>query len=230
MFNFEKLTENMKNITLSAQGIAKTYNNSMVEVGHILLAAAEFDEDNTKKLLNLLNIGSSVFKEDAKKIINTYPQIQGNVGQLYFSQNLLKTFDGTEDEAKQLKDKFITFEHFLLSMEKNPYDTIIQKLLAKYGLTRVKILNAMKTLRGNKKVEDKNSDEDYNVLDKYTDDFTAYAEQGKLDPVIGRDEEIRRIIQILNRRSKNNPVLIGEPGVGKTAIVEGLAQRIIRGD
>ncbi len=230
MFNFEKLTENMKNITLAAQGIAKTYNNSIVEVAHILLAAAEFDEDNTKKLLSLLNIGSSVFREDVKKIINTLPQIQGNVGQLYFSQNVLKTFDGTEDEARALKDKFVTLEHFLLSMEKNPYDTIIQKLIAKYGLTRVKILNAMKTLRGNNKVENKNSDEDYNVLDKYTDDFTAYAAKGKLDPVIGRDEEIRRIIQILNRRSKNNPVLIGEPGVGKTAIVEGLAQRIIRGD
>ena len=226
MFDFEKLTDTSKKVVILSQQIAIENSNQGVEPLHILLGIAQSDEELCAELRKNLNINSNLFIEDVKNLINELPKISG-ANNPYFTNDSIRMFEGASEEAKTLKDKFITIEHIMLSIcELN----LIPKITNKFSITKDKILNSMKKIRGDKKVENQNSDQDYNIMEKFSTDLTALAQQGKLDPVIGRDEEVRRIIQVLNRRTKNNPVLIGEAGVGKTAIVEGLAQRIIRGD
>lgn len=163
--------------------------------------------------------------------IKNYPTVSGpsSSQQIYLSQKTNELLDLAEAEADELKDEFISIEHILLAMTKLE-NSAIQKLLNDFGVNSNSVFKAMKKVRGNKKVDNKDAEEMYKALEKYSTDLTEMARKGKLDPVIGRDEEVRRIIQVLNRRTKNNPCLIGEPGVGKTAIIEGLAQRIVRGD
>ena len=230
MFDFEKLTQNMQNIVIEAQNLAKGGRNTLVETAHIVAAAAKSSDEVSQNFLKELKLGSGLFKEDIARLLDALPKVEGAIGQLYFSQNCLKTLDVAFEQARALKDRFVTVEHFFLGVLESPQEAEINRLFAKFGVTNQAVLVAMKKLRGNKKVDTKNADEDFNVLEKYSTDLTARAREGRLDPVIGRDEEVRRVIQVINRRSKNNPVLIGEAGVGKTAIVEGLAQRIIRGD
>lgn len=229
MFDFEKLTENTKKIIINAKNLADENKNSMIDNIHVLASAVKSDEENTIKFLEKLNLKNIVFKADIDSILNNLPKIENTNAQTYFSSSLLETLKKSEDIAKSMKDKFITLEHILIALSEIE-DIEIKKLFSKFSITKEKIYSTMKEIRGDKKVDNKNSDEEYNILEKFTQDLTKKAQIGKLDPVIGRDEEVRRIIQVLNRRSKNNPVLIGEAGVGKTAIVEGLAQRIIRGD
>ena len=229
MFDFEKLTENTKKIIINAKNLADENKNSMIDNIHVLASAVKSDEENTIKFLEKLNLKNIVFKADIDSILNNLPKIENTNAQTYFSSSLLETLKKSEDIAKSMKDKFITLEHILIALSEIE-DVEIKKLFSKFSITKEKIYSTMKEIRGDKKVDNKNSDEEYNILEKFTQDLTKKAQIGKLDPVIGRDEEVRRIIQVLNRRSKNNPVLIGEAGVGKTAIVEGLAQRIIRGD
>ncbi|MBE7706831.1 MAG: ATP-dependent chaperone ClpB [Cyanobacteria bacterium SIG30] len=226
MFDFEKLTETTKKIIAQAQQIALNNSNQAIEVAHTLYAFNKCTDDICTNFKKELNLNNNLFENDVQNIINEFPKIQGS-NQLYFSNETLNMLENSLKISKELKDKFVTIEHILLSIAELG---IVPKILNKYSINKDNILKAMKKLRGDKKVENKNSDNDYNVLEKFSTDLTLLAKNGKLDPVIGRDEEVRRIIQVLNRRTKNNPVLIGEAGVGKTAIVEGLAQRIIRKD
>jgi len=231
MFNFDSLTQSAQKIVFEAQELVKLNKNSLLESAHLVLAMAKSSETVCIDLMKELKLNSNLFRDDIQNIINELPKVDNTSGQLYFSQDCLKILQASLDEAKSLKDKFVTPEHILLSIIDNTdANSSLMRVLNKFSLTKDKLFDAMKKLRGNQKADTQNADEDFNVLEKYSQDLTERARQGKLDPVIGRDEEVRRIIQVLNRRSKNNPCLIGEAGVGKTAIVEGLAQRIVRGD
>ncbi len=224
---FDNFTDSTKEIIFNAQNKALENHNSLIESIHLLYAMANTEIDSISLLFKELKLNNKLFLDDINNILNGLAKTSNINDKIFFSKNLLKVFELAQDKAKKLKDKFVTSEHLLLAMIE---DGELKRIVDKYNLSENRILSAMKTIRGDKKVDNKNADEDYRILEKYSIDLTKQAELGKLDPVIGRDEEIRRIIQVLNRRTKNNPCLIGEAGVGKTAIVEGLAQRIIRGD
>ena len=233
MFDFEKLTKSAQNILIEAQNLVKINKNTFLEPAHIFLGILNSSNNEAvSKFLNALKLNNNLVKEDVQNIINNYPKITDSTVQLYFSNNSLSLMDEAFNYANKMKDKFVSYEHIMLAMSKFAQEDKIdlKKIFEKYSLNETNILNVLKNLRGDKKVDNNTADEEYNVMEKYSVDLTKKAQEGKLDPVIGRDEEVRRIIQVLNRRTKNNPVLIGEAGVGKTAIVEGLAQRIIRGD
>ena len=226
---FDNFTDSTRELIFKAQNIALINHNTQIEPVHILLGATNSGIEGVELYLNELKLNTNIFKKDLENIISDLAKTQNPQSNIFFSKDSLLLFEKAQEKAKSLKDKFVAFEHILLALneiKENP----IQRLIEKYELNENKILLAMKNIRGDKKVDNKNADEDYKIIEKYSQDLTELARNGKLDPVIGRDEEIRRIIQVLNRRSKNNPCLIGEAGVGKTAIVEGLAQRIVRGD
>ncbi len=231
MIDFNRLTDYTKEIIYSAQQIMYRYNNSQLEPVHIMLAIAEDTEGIAKDFCEELKINNDRFKHQLVSEISSLPQIQSSNPnqQLYLSQMTNKLFDTAQEEANALKDSFISIEHILIAMTELT-GSKIQEILVSNKISKDTILNVMKKVRGNRKVDCKNAEDSYKALEKYSTDLTIMARKGKLDPVIGRDDEIRRVIQVLNRKTKNNPVLIGEPGVGKTAIIEGLAQRIIRGD
>jgi len=226
---FDNFTDSTKELIYEAQNTAITNHNTMIEPVHILNAMAQSPSGVISMLFQELKLNSNLFQSDIKNLVNNLAKTTDIGNQLYFSKTCLKLFEDASQKAKELKDKFVSPEHLLLALM-NIQDNDLKRITEKYQLNDIKILTAMKNIRGDKKVDNKNADEDYKILEKFSSDLTALARAGKLDPVIGRDEEIRRIIQVLNRRTKNNPCLIGEAGVGKTAIVEGLAQRIIRGD
>ncbi len=242
MFDFEKLTKTAQNVMLEAQTLVKTNKNTFLEPLHILLAMAnlaktEGESSIINELFLNLKLGGNIFKDDLQNLINELPKVSNDTPQVYFSSDSLKIMEDAKKIADTMKDKFISPEHILLAIVKdaalnynNPNQGKLNKLFMKFSLNEVSILNAIKKIRGNKQVDSATADEEFKMMEKFSIDLTQKAKEGKLDPVIGRDEEVRRIIQVLNRRTKNNPVLIGEAGVGKTAIVEGLAQRIIRGD
>ncbi len=235
MFNFEKLTKITGSILIEAQNLVKTNKNTFLEPAHIMLAILNTSSnESVAAFLNSLKISGGLIKSDLQNLINTFPKITESTVQLYFSENSLKLMDNAFEAAKKMKDKYVSYEHIILAMsvfvEENKNEYGLKKIFNKFSINEVNVLNAIKKVRGDKTVDKNNADEEYNILEKFSVDLTKKAREGKLDPVIGRDEEVRRIIQVLNRRTKNNPVLIGEAGVGKTAIVEGLAQRIVRGD
>ena len=231
MIDFNRLTDYTKEIIYSAQQVMFRYKNSQLEPVHIMLAIAEDNEGISKDYCKELKIDNDNFKHQIVNEIATLPQVQTTNPnqQVYMSQVTNTMFDMAQENADSIKDSFISIEHILMAMTELS-GSKIQQILNNNKVTKNSILNAMKKVRGNRKVDSKNAEDSYKALEKYSTDLTALARKGKLDPVIGRDDEIRRIIQVLNRKTKNNPVLIGEPGVGKTAIIEGLAQRIIRGD
>ena len=231
MIDFNRLTDYSKKIIYASQQVMATFNNSQMEPIHIMLAICEDEEGIAKDYCEALKINTDKFKHQLVNEISSLPQIQNynSNQQLYLSQMTNKMFDMAQEIADSLKDSFISIEHILIAMtELN--GSKIQQVLKNNHIDKNTILNVMKKIRGNNKVDSKNAEDSYKALEKYSTDLTQQARKGKLDPVIGRDDEIRRVIQVLNRKTKNNPVLIGEPGVGKTAIIEGLAQRIIRGD
>ena len=230
MTDFNKFTNYSREILSSASAIMNEYKNSELQPEHIMLAMIK-DNGISKDYLTELKLLNQNFINKIISAIKTFPTISGppNSQQLFLSTNTYRLLDLALDEAEKLKDEYVSIEMILLGMTKLD-NSEIQKILQSSGVNYNTVLNAMKKVRGNKKVDNKNAEENMKALEKYSTDLTDLARKGKLDPVIGRDEEVRRIIQVLNRRTKNNPVLIGEPGVGKTAIVEGLAQRIIRGD
>ena len=235
MFDFEKLTKIGQNVLIEAQNLVKINKNSFLEPAHIFLAILNSsNNESVNEFLGRLKLGGNLVRSDVQNLIETYPKISDSTVQLYFSNNSLKLMDTAFDLAKTMKDKFVSYEHIVLALSKfvqeDKNEEGLKKIFNKFNITELNVLNAIKNLRGDKTVNSENADEEYKVMEKYSIDLTQKAHEGKLDPVIGRDEEVRRIIQVLNRRTKNNPVLIGEAGVGKTAIVEGLAQRIIRGD
>ena len=229
MIDFNRLTDYTQQIIYASQQAMARFHNSQMTPEHIALAIIEDNDGIAKDYTE--ELGLNKIKPDLLNAIEQQPKLSGmsSSQQLYLSNETNLMLDMASAEADKLKDEFISIEHILIAMTKLD-NSNIQQMLKKIGVNTETILKAMKKTRGNKTVNSKNAEEQYKALEKYSTDLTALARKGKLDPVIGRDEEIRRVVQVLNRRTKNNPVLIGEPGVGKTAIIEGLAQRIVRGD
>ncbi len=230
MINFEKFTNYSQEIIFAANAKKDFYKNTEVQPEHIVMAMIE-DKGIAKDYLEELKLLNQNFINSIVTKIKEYPTISSpSVSQqVFLSRETNSLLEIATSEAEALKDEFIGIECILIAMTKLE-NSFIKDLLKRNNVDTNSILNVIKKIRGNKKVDSKNAEENMKALEKYSTDLTERARKGKLDPVIGRDEEVRRIIQVLNRRTKNNPVLIGEPGVGKTAIVEGLAQRIIRGD
>lgn len=230
MLDFDKFTNYSQEMLSSASSLMASYNNSQMEPEHIMLAMLK-DKGIIKDYLAELNLLNQSFINNIVSRIGNIPKVTGAINPqgLYLSKDTGRLLELAIEQSNTMKDDFVSIEAILLAMTKLE-NSNIKSLLEQYKVNYNSILNAMKKIRGNKKVDNKNAEENMKALEKYSTDLTDLARKGKLDPVIGRDEEVRRIIQVLNRRTKNNPVLIGEPGVGKTAIVEGLAQRIVRGD
>ena len=230
MLDFDKFTNYSQEILASANSLMASYNNSQMEPEHIMLAMLK-DNGLIKDYLTELKLLNQNFIKNVVSRIENFPKITGTLNPqgLYLSNDTRRLLELALEQSKIMKDEFVGIEAILLGMTKLD-NSSIKNLLENFNVNSSSILNIMKKIRGNKKVDTKNAEENMKALEKYSTDLTELARKGKLDPVIGRDEEVRRIIQVLNRRTKNNPVLIGEPGVGKTAIVEGLAQRIVRGD
>ena len=230
MIDFEKFTNYSQEIIFASNAKKDFYKNSEVQPEHIVMAMIE-DKGIARDYLQELKLLNQNFINAIVARIKEYPTISGVSAsqQVFLSRDTNTLLEIATQEAQNLKDEFIGIECILIAMTKLE-NSFIKDLLKRNGVDTNSVLNAMRKIRGNKKVDNKNAEENMKALEKYSTDLTEHARKGKLDPVIGRDEEVRRIIQVLNRRTKNNPVLIGEPGVGKTAIVEGLAQRIIRGD
>ena len=230
MVDINRFTNYSQELLSSANALVNSNKNTEMQPEHIMLAMIK-DNGIVKDYLTELKLLTQSFIDRVVAAVKSFPTISGlqNSQQLFLSQETNRLLDLSGDIADELKDEFISVEDILLAMTRLD-NSNIQKILNDFRVNPNTVLNAMKKIRGNKKVDNKNAEENMKALEKYSTDLTALARKGKLDPVIGRDEEVRRIIQVLNRRTKNNPVLIGEPGVGKTAIVEGLAQRIVRGD
>ncbi len=225
----QKMTRKSQEAMQAAAQLAETSKNSVVEIEHLLLQLIEQDQGLVPRLLEECQIVPKDIIRKLNQAIQQMPKLENPVQQIYASNRLQKIFKTADDEARLLQDELISTEHFFLAMLKSQ-DVALQKLFKSVNVDLKSIQNALKKVKGNKKVTDENPENQYEVLKKYARDLTELALNGKLDPVIGRDEEIRRVIQVLSRRTKNNPVLIGEPGVGKTAIAEGLAIRIIKED
>jgi ATP-dependent Clp protease ATP-binding subunit ClpB len=226
--NYDKLTIKAQEALQEASSIAQKNDQTQVELEHILLALVEQEGGIVAPIIEKIGADPELISQEAHKLVASKPKVYGDAAQLYFSPAASKVLAKAEAEAASLKDDFVSTEHILIAMTQA--EGPATDILKRNGITKEAILSALKSVRGNARVTDQNPEEKYQVLDKYCRDLTALARQEKLDPVIGRDEEIRRVMQVLSRRTKNNPVLIGEPGVGKTAIVEGLARRIVEGD
>ncbi len=220
--DLNKLTEKAQEAFVAAQREAERRRNTQLEPEHLLSALIDQEAGVVPAVLDKIGVAPSEVKQRLERELGRFARSQ-TPQQVYMSVRFRNLFEAAKQEAERLKDDFVSTEHFLLAMVDEP---ILQEL----GVTRDRVLRALQEVRGNQRVASQNPETTYQSLEKYGRDLTRLAQAGKLDPVIGRDEEIRRTIQVLSRRTKNNPVLIGEPGVGKTAIVEGLAQRIIRGD
>ena len=226
----DKFTIKSQEAIQQAQALAERKGQQQIDVEHLLWVLLDDEEGVAAQVLKRLGTNVGMLKKDVEEAVDRMPKIVGAtpVGQIYVSPRLKEVFERAQKEAEHLQDEFISVEHLLLAMlsVKGP----APDLLHRYGAEADKILDAMRQIRGTQRVTDENPEEKYQALKRYSKDLTELASKGKLDPVIGRDDEIRRIIQVLSRRTKNNPVLIGDPGVGKTAIAEGLAERIVEGD
>ena len=229
--DFNRLTEKSQEAIREAQNLATTYGNQQVDVEHLLLAMLEQEGGLAPSILMRADVPVENLHRRLKAEIEKLPKVSGTgtrPDQVYVTNRLSRLLTVAEEQAKRLKDDYVSIEHLLLAVAEDAGPA--GSLLKEFGLSRDRLMKALVEVRGNQRVTTQNPETTYEALEKYGRDLTAAAQKGKLDPVIGRDEEIRRVIQVLSRRTKNNPVLIGEPGVGKTAIVEGLAQRIVRGD
>jgi ATP-dependent Clp protease ATP-binding subunit ClpB len=224
----DKLTTKSQEALQQAQGLADKRNHQAIDAEHLLFALIGQKDGVTVSLLQKLAVPVGGLTDRLQKALDRMPQVTGGTGQSYITPRLKKLIETAESEAESLKDEYVSAEHLLLALIQDSGEA--GKILKDYGATRDKILNALVSIRGAQRITDPNPEEKYQALEKYGRDLTDLARKGKLDPVIGRDDEIRRVIQVLSRRTKNNPVLIGEPGVGKTAIVEGLALRMVNGD
>ncbi len=227
MINPDRLTVKATEALNEALDLARRAGNPLVYDLHLLLALLSQDEGIVVPILQKLGVGVTQLREAVGREMARYPK-QSNA-QPTLSREINQVFDKAEADAKKLGDEFVSTEHFLLALS-DVKGAESRNLLNGVGATHDALLAALQTVRGSHRVTDQTPENQYQALQRYTRDLTDAARKGKLDPVIGRDEEIRRVIQVLSRRTKNNPVLIGEPGVGKTAIAEGLAQRIVNGD
>ncbi len=224
----DKFTIKAQEAVQSMQTLAKEREHQEIDCEHLLLALLDQEDSLVQSVLQKLGVQVPGLKEALKKILNQRAKVSGG-GDQYLSQSLRKAFDKAEAETRKLKDEYTSTEHLLLGIVQES-SSGVANIFKGEGVNRDNLLKALVELRGNQRVTDQNPEDKFKALEKYGKDLTALARSGKIDPVIGRDEEIRRVMQVLSRRTKNNPVLIGEPGVGKTAIVEGLARRIISGD
>ena len=228
-FNFNKLTVKAQEIVQSALEIAQNYNNQILEPEHVLAALIQEKGNIADTIMQKTGGNVNSVKLKVNDLLEKLPKVSGaGIGNQQMSNNMGKLFDDAAEEAKNLKDEFVSTEHLLLALSKS--DGKAGQLLRDNGISHDEILTALKDVRGTQRVTTQNPEDTYQALEKYGRDLNELAKAGKLDPVIGRDEEIRRVLQVLSRRTKNNPVLIGEPGVGKTAIAEGIAHRIVSGD
>jgi len=224
--NFEKFTIKSQEALQKAASIATSNDQQAIEPGHLLQAILETDENVSSYVFKKLNINESILKSKLEEIVNSYPKVSGQ--QPYLSHMANSVLQNAEKELRELKDEFVSIEHLLLALLATKDK--VSSLMKDVGFEKSALIKAIKELRGGARVTDQNAEGKYKSLERYSKNLNDLAKKGKIDPVIGRDEEIRRVLQILSRRTKNNPILIGEPGVGKTAIVEGMAQRIVNGD
>ena len=227
--NIQKFTQKSVEAVNGCEKIALEYGNQTVEAMHLLYSLINIDDSLITTVLKKMGIDTESFKRDALNAIAGFPKVSGSTGSIYFSQNANKALTQAEDKAKAMGDEYVSVDHIFLSIM-DTGDAEVNKLLKSYGITRDSFLKALSEVRGNQKITSDNPEGTFDALNKYGYDLVERARQKKLDPVIGRDTEIRNVVRILSRKTKNNPVLIGEPGVGKTAVVEGLAQRIVEGD
>ncbi len=230
--DLNRLTEKSKEALAQAQGRAVKLGHQSLDVQHLLKALLHQEEGLLPRLLKRMDIPIARLEDPLEKELQAMPKVSGpgSQGQLYAAPRLQQVLDDAAEEAKRLGDDYSSVEHLLLAMIELGNDHPIGRLLKQAGMTRERLLSALQQVRGGQKVSSQNPEETYEVLERFGSDLVELARSGKMDPVIGRDAEIRRVARVLSRKTKNNPVLIGEPGVGKTAIVEGLAQRIVRGD
>ena len=226
--NFDKFTIKMKEALQGAENLANRYNNSEIGNEHMFLSMLQQKDGIAEPLFSKVGINFQSLLSDAHNLVDRLPKAYGGAVNQTVSNRLLQVLNNAQNEADKFKDEYVSTEHVILAMLDD--DGAVGSLLKRYGVTRDSLMEALQSIRGNQRVTDEDAESKYQSLEKYCKDMTALARQGKIDPVIGRDEEIRRVMQVLSRKTKNNPVLIGEPGVGKTAIVEGLAQRIVSGD
>lgn len=225
--NINKFTQKSLEAVQNTEKLAYEYGNQQIDQEHLLYTLLTGEDSLIFKLITKMEIPGQQFIDEVQQSIGKLPKVSG--GQVFFSNDANKILVNAEDEARAMGDEYVSVEHLFLAMLKQPNKTV-KELFRLYGITREKFLQALSTVRGNQRVVSDNPEATYDTLTKYGYDLVERARDQKLDPVIGRDSEIRNVIMILSRKTKNNPVLIGEPGVGKTAVVEGLAQRIVRGD
>ena len=226
--NINKFTQKSVEAVQGCEKLAYEYGNQQIGQEHLLVSLLRLDDSLILKLITKMGISGEQFKNEAEQTLNKMPKVSGG-GQVYINNDLNKVLINAEDEAKAMGDEYVSVEHLFLCLMKEA-NKALKDLFKMYGIDRNKFLQALSTVRGNQRVVSDNPEATYDTLNKYGADLVERAREQKLDPVIGRDAEIRNVIRILSRKTKNNPVLIGEPGVGKTAVVEGLAQRIVRGD
>ena len=226
--NISKFTQKSVEAVQNCEKLAYEYGNQQIDQEHLLVSLLKLDDSLILKLITKMGISGEQFADEAEAALKKLPKVSGG-GQVYLTQELNKVLIDAEDEAKAMGDEYVSVEHLFLCLLKEP-NRAIKELFRTYGIDRNKFLQVLSTVRGNQRVTSDNPEATYDTLNKYGSDLVEKARDQKMDPVIGRDAEIRNVIRILSRKTKNNPVLIGEPGVGKTAVVEGLAQRIVRGD
>ena len=229
--DLNRLTEKSQEALRQAQALATQRNHQGIDVEHVLTALTESPDGIVPALITQAGVSLNALRAELEKALSRIPQVSGPASgpdRVHVTQRLSRLLTRAEEEAKELKDDYVSVEHLLLATLEDEGAT--GGLLRNHGLSRERLLTALQKVRGHQRVTNQNPEGTYQALERYGRDLTQAASLGKLDPVIGRDDEIRRIVQVLSRRTKNNPVLIGDPGVGKTAIVEGLAQRIVSGD
>ena len=232
MMRFDKFTERAQEAAQRAAEIIQRYGHNQIDTEHVLMALIEQPEGVVSQILDIITVDPAILTKKLDDVLRSSPKANifgGGTGQIFITPRVKTVMEMANEEASKLKDEFISTEHLFLAIlsEKN---TPVSRLLIEMGIDRKRVLEAIMTIRGGQRVTDRKAETRYRTLEKFSRDLTAFAHEKKLDPVIGRDSEILRVIQVLSRRTKNNPVLIGEAGVGKTAIVEGLAQKIADND